>query len=128
MRWTGEQVAILLLNASRGAEGAAEALAEAGYTRSVEAVSRKAYRMGISLVRWDVCVECGAAVPDLDGDGLCAGCRARREYMAEVELWQKRWEEVDAAGRAAEMEARGFRREAKLLRKRRRALEEALGR
>ena len=126
--WTGEQVCILITNASRGADAVAEELARAGYARSVSAVQRTAARMGVSLARWDVCLECGDALPaDMVPEGICPACKARKRYEEAERRWRKTWDEVRAAGLESEMEARGFRQEVRLLDKRTRALRRAAG-
>lgn len=129
MRWTGEQVCILVtrLQAGEGIEAAAEALADAGFPRGLDAVRRKAYRMGLPTIRWDVCVQCGVALKpeELDGDGLCAGCRKANVLLEEVDMWKRTWAELERNGHAAKMEARGFQSEIKSVRRSRKALRKA---
>lgn len=75
-RWTKAEDEALELSAHLGAERASVAIFEAtGSIRSKTAVLRRAQRLGVSMMRYEVCPQCLREVPKLmQLTGLCPLC------------------------------------------------------
>lgn len=78
-KWSKAQDELLREFGNRGAEYCAAALRNRfGISRTPEAVRRHAYRVGISIIRYETCPRCGRAVSTVGADGLCGLCHQRR--------------------------------------------------
>lgn len=79
MRWTQEQDEYLAAHAHKGAEWCRRGMfSELGVLRSADAIWRHAYRIGVSMRRFEVCPECEREVASLTASsGLCKECHMR---------------------------------------------------
>lgn len=75
-RWTKEQDEVLIENANKGAEYIASAINKKfGLHRTAHAVRNHASRLGISLMQFSICPECGRVGYPLNRlTGLCPIC------------------------------------------------------
>lgn len=75
-------------NAHKGVDFVTAGLARLGYPRSRETVQRRANRIGVSLLRYEICSCCGARVSHTS-KGLCASCHT--EQLVEGAKGQNTW-------------------------------------
>lgn len=111
MHWTEEQDEILYTYGNLGVEELRRLLhSRCGVIRSEDAIKRHAYRIGASLIRYEVCVNCGRRVQKLKPDNLCTTCHTRRlterqhqrnaKLMQELREREEQTNEYKAAQRA----------------------------
>lgn len=99
-RWSVRQDEYLREHCNEGAEAIAAAMRHRfGVSRSPEAVRRHAYRIGVPMVRYEVCVGCGGKARYLDAEGMCRACHQRRVTDAYRMRKRRLQEEFDMARR-----------------------------
>lgn len=76
--WTIEQDEILIAYANLGASEVRKALLQMGVKHTEAAVIKRASRIGVTLIRYEVCPECGRKVKRLSSLGMCQNCTAKR--------------------------------------------------
>ena len=106
--WTTGEDEILAANANKGAEAVCEELRRLGYLRSASAVVNRASEMGVSLIRYDTCPECGRPIKSRSLNrvtGLCCLC-SQRILASE----SKKRREAAEEGRYSEEDMRLIRR------------------
>ena len=78
-KWSKEQDNVLMEHGHEGAERCASIIRHRfGVARTPEAVQRRASRIGASMLKWEICIGCGAKVSKLYDDGLCPTCHTKR--------------------------------------------------
>ncbi|WP_304598259.1 hypothetical protein [Adlercreutzia caecimuris] len=121
-RWSEEEDRLIEAYGHLGAGGVRNAIeAETGTRRTVEAVQKRASRIGATLLRYETCSRCGKRIPHMNTRwGICAECR----YRDQVERHRKA-EAVrrDVLNDSADAEEERWRRAAAAERQRRRRRE-----
>lgn len=73
--WTTSEDEVLVANANRGAECVRDELLRLGHDRSVSAVVSRAQEIGVSLVRYCTCPECGRPIKEAALNRVTGFCR-----------------------------------------------------
>lgn len=82
-RWSRRQDEYLLEHCNEGPERIAAAMRNRfGISRTPEAVRRHAYRIGVPIVEYEICPECGRKVDHIGHHGMCYAC-SREKLAAE---------------------------------------------
>lgn len=89
-KWSKAQDDILREFGNHGAEYCARLIRERfGIERTAQAVSRHAYRIHVSIVRYETCPQCGRRVARLAVSGVCPICH-QRELAADQRRFNER--------------------------------------
>lgn len=92
-RWSDEEDEVLVAYMSFGAEYVSKMLrAEVGTRRSPHAVECRAHKLGLSLAKYEVCPNCGRAVPFHKLSRATGMCRVCNERELAERTRQRRYE------------------------------------
>lgn len=74
-RWTADEDEFIKAHRAEGARRVTDGINRRfGTLRTVNAVTMRASRLGVSLMQWDVCPSCGRPTRQLEPDGVCLAC------------------------------------------------------